>query len=48
MRGLGIWRGKKEDDEGIQFYLLPMAKKRRGGRNLIGTEAPVVCSKEND
>jgi hypothetical protein len=35
---------KKEDDEGIQFHLLPMVERHRGGGNLAGKKAAAHCS----
>jgi hypothetical protein len=41
-----IWEAgeKKEDDEAIRFYRLPMVEMHCGGRNLIAKEAAVFYS----
>ena len=36
-------REKKEDDEGVPFYLLLAPDMYHGGRNLAGKKAMVVC-----
>ena len=36
---------KKENGEGVPFYLLFVSEMHHGGRNLLTEKAPVVCTK---